>query len=296
MHNGESDLEALQQRHRNEKRNLQATIQSIKKSVAKGDKKREKAAKKQIAELEEDLKKSHIEELKNFNYKHETSSTNNQSFATEVVEKIQDLKMNGEIDTLPQKKISKAERRRQKQAEKAKARLKEIEKAEKDAENSEKFKEDQSITSKLKSMGLMVKEMSSDGNCMYNAVLDNGSIKESITSIRDKTATFMLENKDMFLPYVPDSSNDESCQHSNFLDYCETIKVNGTWGGQLELLAISNVFKQPVHVIQAFAPVIVIGEQFDSRPIVITFHRHQLSMGEHYNSTQCYENEISDDE
>jgi len=293
MDDGESDLETLQQRHRNEKKNLQATIQSIKKSVAKGDKKREKAAKKQIAELEEDLKSRHIEELKNFNKKQETSDSNNQSCATEVAEKVQDLKINGETDILPQKKISKAERRRQKQAEKAKARLKEIEEAEKDAENSEKFKEHQSITSKLKSMGLMVKEMSSDGNCMYNAVLDNGLIKESIASIRDKTATFMLENKDMFLPYVPDSSNDES---SNFLNYCETIKVNGTWGGQLELLAISNVFKQPVHVIQAFAPVIVIGEQFDSRPIVITFHRHQLSMGEHYNSTQCYQNEMSDEE
>lgn len=292
MQDDNIDIESLHQRQRNEKKALQATIQSIKKSVPKGDKKRDKAAKKQIAELEDNLKDKHFQELQNI--KNDASSTTDQ--CAPPLEKLQGLNIiNDNASSQPQRRVSKAEKKRQRQAEKAKARLKEIEEAEKDAKNSEKFKEQQAIFEKLKSMGLMVKEMSSDGNCMYNAVIDNGVMEESIPSIRDKTASFMLENKDMFIPYVPDPTNGEKCMESNFLDYCSTVKVNGTWGGQLELLAISHLFKQPVHVIQAFAPVIVIGEQFEAKPIIITFHRHQLSMGEHYNSTQDYQSDSSDE-
>lgn len=294
MQDDKIDVESLHQRQRNEKKTLQATIQSIKKSVPKGDKKRDKAAKKQIAELEENLKNKHFQELQDIEKDNSHTITNN---CTPPSDKFQDLSVGNNCNegTQPQRKVSKAEKKRQRQAEKAKARLKEIEEAEKDAINSEKFKEQQAIFDKLKLMGLMVKEMSSDGNCMYNAVIDNGMMEESISSIRDKTASFMLENKDMFLPYVPDPTNGEKCMETNFLDYCSTVKVNGTWGGQLELLAISHLFKQPVHVIQAFAPVIVIGEQFDARPIIISFHRHQLSMGEHYNSTQDYQNDSTDE-
>ena len=50
------DKEDLLKKHRLEKKQLQVEIQAIKKSVPKGDRKRDKEAKKQIQELENSLK------------------------------------------------------------------------------------------------------------------------------------------------------------------------------------------------------------------------------------------------
>jgi len=58
-----SEQEKIIKRHRKEKRELQAKIQSIKKSFDKGDKKKKKEALEEIEKLEKNLCIKHAEEL-----------------------------------------------------------------------------------------------------------------------------------------------------------------------------------------------------------------------------------------
>ena len=55
-----------------------------------------------------------------------------------------------------------------------------------------------------------------------------------------------------------------------FERYCENILNPSTWGGQIELLALSRVLSLPIHVIQADADVIVHNEHCGGQPIILT--------------------------
>ena len=54
------------------------------------------------------------------------------------------------------------------------------------------------------------------------------------------------------------------------LGYCLEIEEPATWGGQLELLALSEVLHIPIHVIQSSTPVTILGEEHTSKPIILT--------------------------
>ena len=55
--------EALQKRHRKERKELQAQIQKLKHSVSKGDKKKKKEVTEQVARLESEMDVRHEKEL-----------------------------------------------------------------------------------------------------------------------------------------------------------------------------------------------------------------------------------------
>jgi OTU domain-containing protein 6 len=49
--------------------------------------------------------------------------------------------------------------------------------------------------------------------------------------------------------------------------------------------------RHPIEVIQAEGPPVLIGDEFDSAKLTITYHRHYYGLGEHYNSTKPVETE-----
>lgn len=55
-------VEDLEQRHKKERKELQGTVQKLKKSVSKGDKKQKKAVDEQIRQLEEEIHERHVKE------------------------------------------------------------------------------------------------------------------------------------------------------------------------------------------------------------------------------------------
>merc|ERR1712202_100444 len=84
-----------------EKKDLQIKTQSIKRKVPKGDKKREKEAKKEILALENELKDRHAAELQNM------------QAAEATVAGMQDLNLENQTnDSAKPIKMSKAQRRR----------------------------------------------------------------------------------------------------------------------------------------------------------------------------------------
>uniref|UniRef100_H2Y9H9 Uncharacterized protein n=1 Tax=Ciona savignyi TaxID=51511 RepID=H2Y9H9_CIOSA len=129
-----STIEILLQKHKTEKKSLQAEIQAIKKAVPKGDKKREKIAKQKIADLENALKETHKQELETVEKSQKTDAIDS---STTVLDN------NGEEPSeTRQKSKGKAKRKQEKKAMKAKELADRLAQAEIDYEKSSRFKEE----------------------------------------------------------------------------------------------------------------------------------------------------------
>lgn len=279
------DREELLTKHRQEKKDLQIQVQAIKKSVPKGDKKRDKEAKKQITALESSMKDRHAEELEKLDEFVKTNEVSKVDLPE--LESLTITADDGDKKVEPiAPKMSKAQRRRRKQEEKAKARQQEIAAAEKDITSSARYKEKIAIISQLQKMGSTIKEMKPDGNCLYHAFLDQAQpMADDLATTRLKVADYLRKNGDHFKFFLVDNSTGECYSDNKYEEYCQKTELDGTWGGQLELQALSKVYERLIRVVQADSPEVVIGEEFtSSKPIILTYHRHQLSLGEHYNS------------
>lgn len=146
------------------------------------------------------------------------------------------------------------------------------------------------IKDKLLKKGLRIKEVISDGNCMYYAVSDqlqkHSSLIKTCQELREITCDYMLENPDEFQPYVTTDDGDFLDQEK-YEEYCNKIKDTIVWGGQLELKALSDVLNVLIEVVQAEGSELVIGcENKEKDKLIITYHRHMFGSGEHYNSTE----------
>ena len=64
------------------------------------------------------------------------------------------------------------------------------------------------------------------------------------------------------------------------------MEKSAVWGGECELKAISTVLKSPIQIYQASGPLRVIGEGYTDDPLMLSYHRHEFSLGEHYNAVR----------
>lgn len=280
----ESEEEILA-RHRKEKKDLQAKIQSLKKSATKGDKKKRKEVLEEIAKLEIDTEKKHSDELNNIN-----NSRNKEEFVeeTSVPEVIEEEKS-------AQPRVTKAQKRRDKKLVQEKERAAEIAVQEELNKNGPRMLETQSITNILKSRNLSLHPIISDGNCLFNAVIHQLDLNDcgvlDISSLRDKTANYIKDHKDEFIFYMTNPDTGDILNEEEFGKYCEALRNTPAWGGQIEITALSNILKVQIEVIQATGPPTIQGaDEFSDKPkLVITYHRHMYSLGEHYNSTKPLE-------
>jgi len=273
--NVETKDEVLQ-RHRNEKKDMQCKIQSMKKSVAKGDRKKKKEVAEQTAEIEAKLKQKHLEELSTFTAEDEEPS---------LIKHLQEVQIS---DTVP--KVSRAEKRRSKKVTQMKERQALIE--EHDIKNigGTRHIETQTLVKKLKNIGLVIYDIPSDGNCLYSAIVHQ--LKEvcgqtfTVLDIRVKTSDFLKSNKDDFIPYLSHPDTGEMLTDQQFNEYCDQVANSVQWGGEIELRALSHIFKIPIKVIQAEGSDITIGIEYtnSNKTLILVFHRHMYGLGEHYNS------------
>lgn len=269
-------VQDVEGRHRKEKKELQAQIQGLKKA-AKNDKTKKKELIAEIARLESELENRHIEELK--------------EVEKEQVELDADDVADGADDDVPILKVSKAQRRRDKKSQQEKERANEIKLQEKENLLGPRNLEMQSINVKLKKKHLKIFPVSSDGDCLYQAVahqlLVTRSKTVSVEEMRKEVSEYMKQNRDDFLPFMSNPDTFEMLTENEFNDYCNKIVNTKVWGGQLEIRALSNYLKCPINVIQATGPeCIEQGAEFEGSPLIITYHRHMYKLGEHYNSTQ----------
>ncbi|VEN46868.1 unnamed protein product [Callosobruchus maculatus] len=277
------DEEELAKRHKQEKKDLQAKIQGLKKSVPKGDKKKKKDILDEIAKLEADLDEKHklelvqIQSLTLDNEQTEQSLTEDQSDDTEV-------------ESHANVRVSRAQKRRQKKESEAREREKRIaEQAEKNKDGP-RMAETNAIKQVLKSLNLKLHNIPADGNCLYLAVNHQlqitGRSTQSVNDLRKSTAEYLMKNKDDFMPFMCNELDEsEIVSEEQFESYCKDVATTKLWGGQLELRALSNILMCPIKVIQASGPPTLQGESFKGPELVLTYHRHLYRLGEHYNST-----------
>ncbi|XP_043827108.1 deubiquitinase OTUD6B isoform X2 [Dromiciops gliroides] len=274
----EEEQEQLLKRHRKEKKELQAKIQSMKNAVPKNDKKRRKQLIEDVAKLEGEMEQRHREELEHLK---QTSHAKNK--IDSVVVNIASLDIENQ-----QPRISKAQKRREKKAALEKEREERIAEAEIENLSGARHLENQKLAHILAVRHLEIKQIPSDGHCMYRAIEDQLKEQEcplTVATLRSQTAEYMQNHVEDFLPFLT-NPNTGDIYTTEFGKYCDDIVNTAAWGGQLELRALSHILQTPIEVIQADSPPIVVGEEYSNKPLILVYMRHAYGLGEHYNSVK----------
>lgn len=276
-------LDDMETRHKKERKELQAKIQALKKTAGKGDKKKKKEVLEEIARLEADLERKHENELKQTKISEINNTTDQDANRNDIEEPENNEEKSG--------RISKAQKRREKKAAEEKQRQAEILAQEELNKDGPRSIEINTIKNLLSKRGLTLHPISSDGNCLYNAVRHQlqvtGRCVEDISILRNKTADYIIANKEFLICYMINPETGNSYNDSEFEKYCFVLRSTPAWGGHIEIRALSQVLQVPIEVIQAVGPVTIQGDdKFNGPNLVITYHRHMYSLGEHYNSTK----------
>ncbi|XP_020392803.1 deubiquitinase OTUD6B [Rhincodon typus] len=281
----ETEEERLFKRHRKERKELQAKIQAMKNAVAKNDKKRRKQLVEEVAKFETELELRHEEELKQL-----TRSLDKSSAVESSTNGIANLELeieNGKA--FKQSRISKAQKRREKKAAQDREREERIAEAEIENLKGARHLENQKLAEILAKRQLQIRQIPSDGHCMYKAIEDQlkqqGSLL-TLTDLRTQAAEYMRSHVDDFLPFLTNCNTGDMYTPEEFEKYCDEVANTAAWGGQLELRALSHVLKMPVEVIQADSTPITVGEEYGKKPIILVYMRHAYGLGEHYNSVE----------
>ncbi|XP_060760036.1 deubiquitinase OTUD6B [Neoarius graeffei] len=282
MEEAETAEELLAKQHRKEKKDLQAKIQSMKNAVPKNDKKRRKQLTEDITRLESELSRKHEDELRRLHMA--AAEVNEVADAVECV-----TVSGGEQADIKHTRISKAQKRRDKKAAQEKERENRIAEAEVENLSGSRHQEGLKLRQKLEEKQLQIKEISSDGHCMYRAVEDQLTGRGRslrIQELRVQTAQYMRSHEDDFLPFLTNPNTGDMYTADEFEKYCSDVAETAAWGGQLELRALTHVLQLPIEIIQADSPAVIIGEEYDKPPIILVYMRHAYGLGEHYNSVE----------
>jgi len=121
--------------------------------------------------------------------------------------------------------------------------------------------------------------MGGDGNCLFRAIADQLEGNEKLhKKYRQEAVKHIEDNKDMYAPFIEDDETIET--------YLEDIEKDGAWGSQLELQALSVVYKFNYLVHQVDNPSMAFGNYpWGTVPTLhVSYH-----LGEHYNSVRLLE-------
>jgi hypothetical protein len=132
----------------------------------------------------------------------------------------------------------------------------------------------------LRRKGLFVRDVASDGSCLFRAVSDQlyGDQHSHHEELRAKCVAYMRAHPASFAPFIEDS-------HS-FDSYVAEIEKDSVWGGNVELQALSMALALDVRIHQVGAPVYDIRNDHGRKarratPIHLSYHD-----GQHYGSVR----------
>ena len=183
---------------------------------------------------------------------------------------------------------SKAARRRRKKAEKEAESQRRVEAEQASMGPSPKYLETAAIQAQLKTKSMRIQPVMADGHCLYSAVAHqmgttdlSSPVPASVQDLRNVTADYLMSHRDDFMPFLETVQGDEKL----FKKYCDDLRNEPVWGGQVELRALAEILRTEIEVYAANLPIVKMGRQTESRPVLrVSFHRHYLGLGEHYNS------------
>jgi hypothetical protein len=143
----------------------------------------------------------------------------------------------------------------------------------------------------LKKINLRVKEIAGDGNCLYRAIAHQVYGDENHYEIaKAKCLDYIELERDFFSQFIEDGKN-------KFEDYISMKRINGVWGDDIEIQAMSEIYNRPVQIYShSIEPLKTFHEsnksfnRYDERvpklpPLKISYHGSS-----HYNSLVPMEN------
>ncbi|XP_049710469.1 deubiquitinase OTUD6B isoform X2 [Elephas maximus indicus] len=219
--------EQLVRRHRKEKKELQAKIQGMKNAVPKNDKKRRKQLIEDVAKLEAEMEQKQREELE------QLKLTSKENKIDSVTVNISNLVLENQ-----QPRISKAQKRRDKKAALEKEREERIAEAEIENLSGARHIESQKLAQILAARQLEIKQIPSDGHCMYRAIEDQLQEQDcpvTVSALRRQTAEYMQSHVEDFLPFLTNPNTGNTYTLEEFGKYCDDVVNTAAWGGQLEI-------------------------------------------------------------
>ncbi|KAG2157058.1 hypothetical protein DEU56DRAFT_762857 [Suillus clintonianus] len=164
--------------------------------------------------------------------------------------------------------------------------------------------EEISIKETCDKLGVQTHEIPPDGHCLFSAVADQLALlnilppnQANYVTVRAAASNFIYTHPDHFLPFLPSAFGEDGVGATSegfmtprqFEQYCMSIKDTGAWGGEPEILALSQAYNVPIHVVQGGVPRIVEhnpgpSPRSSAKVARISFHRRMYGLGEHYNS------------
>ncbi|KAI4148711.1 MAG: hypothetical protein LQ340_004974 [Diploschistes diacapsis] len=295
-------MEALQQKHRQEQRDLQARITQKKKNATKRTR---KGVNDECADLDRQLRDRQEVELAAVSSNTEKDDNEQEglqpSHAHVIAHDQNSSTAFGEAptngvsgknheqppeDSKPQpKKPSRQKARLARRAAEQEAVATAA--AEEAAQQPDRRADERQImSSQIEARGLVEQEVRSDGHCMYAAVADQlqqhgvnvGSEEEGLPEyrvVRRKAAAFIESHGDDFAPFLEGPLD----------EYVAKVRDTGEWGGQLELSALSRVYGLVINVLQGDGRVEKIEPGGEAhKEAWLAYYRHSFGLGEHYNS------------
>jgi len=105
------------------------------------------------------------------------------------------------------------------------------------SENSEvKFKND------LISVGYKIKDIMGDGNCLYRAFADQiYGDEENFRIVKNKCLDYIIIEREFFSQFIEGGIE-------KFDDYIKMKRINGVWGDDLEIQAMSEMYNRPIEI------------------------------------------------
>ena len=92
--------------------------------------------------------------------------------------------------------------------------------------------------------GLIIHEITSDGDCLYNSVAHQLKIVSGVTinaaELRRNVADILRRNRDDFLPFLPNPKTGLPLSEVEFEKYCQDLVEKPVWGGQVNTLSFTS--------------------------------------------------------
>jgi OTU domain-containing protein 3 len=132
-------------------------------------------------------------------------------------------------------------------------------------------------------------DIEADGNCLFRSISDQlyHDFGNNHAEIRDEICNFMEGHKDEFSLFLvlddEDAKGEEDA--ADFEEYIQNMRKDGEWGGNLELVAASRMYRRNITVYSANLSAFTIehgSEKESAGPdLMVTFHDN-----DHYNSVR----------
>ena len=299
-------MDEMQEKHRQEQKDLQSRIMQKKKSATK---KTRKGINDECAELERQLKERQAAEVSSLTEPLVEDEGGNDVAVDMLGEEEAKEPSNGltaslksmpvSVHSAPDGPTKKQNRQKARLARRAAEQEAATEQAEREAADLPDLREQElkSMREAYTTKGLTEHEIRSDGHCLYAAIADQledfqiglrpkikittNDAEPTATNAGYKTtrqvaAAYISENPDDFAPFLEEP----------LAEYVKTIRETGEWGGHLEILALAKAYEVDINVLRADGRVdkIQCGLEDAPQQLWLAYYQHSFGLGEHYNS------------